>query len=850
MPMAPTSGTNSGRQIGINNGTISLQFDPVNLSPEQIENRLDRACLRDLQTTDPRHDKERIETVNGGLLKDVYVWILDHADFKRWRYEQQSQLLWIKGDPGKGKTMLLCGIIDELATDIRINTATAVLRGLIFMLVDQQPLLISHIRRQYDKRGKQVFEDINAWEALSEILNSILEDPLLQKTFLIIDALDECTIGLNRLLELIAQKSSAYPHVKWIVSSRNWLAIENALDATSQKTKLCLELNETSVEQAVTAFIQHKVRKLTETKKYTAEIRNAVSQHLLSNAHGTFLWVAFVCGSLSRVPKRHVIKTLQKAPSGLDEIYARMLHQINASDDAELCKSLLSVIATVCYPMTLDELASCIDFPQDIADDHESLEEIIALCGSFLTLRGLTVSLIHQSAKDFLYRNQVLGLDHPGTLTSMGNLVNTYTNQGRWKEAEELQVQVMEARKQVLGPEHPDVLTSMNNLADIYANQGRWKEAEELQVQAMEARKQVPEPEHADTLELLAGAVAHNRQYSPYLEDDENSVDSHSSMDLSTGNESVFSLASIPSTRSLGSGSGEINSFLIQEFATLLHENGILLSLVSIGVSKQQIGFERMRNNFRRLLQHFANDLKAETQGELHRELRSFVSSYSAMITRELFAMDHIDEKQNIKPPVPEIEHEIASVERRSALERKVEDYLEKLRSDPAPHKIAELDEESDEDSVAEEAGEDEPYEEGSLQHVDQIKRFVLESTAYQTLLCRLEEFVQPSLYSGLRNLVTRWSIPDNRNHRDVVRYKLRNLVTELQHVNPHEIQFDCDQTVSRFIKFISHYQHRVERWTGERWDWWPLPRCLRPLRESETRLLWQCVSTHLYPAL
>ena len=44
----------------------------------------------------------------------------------------------------------------------------------------------------------------------------------------------------------------------------------------------------------------------------------------------------------------------------------------------------------------------------------------------------------------------------------------------------------METRKIVLGPEHPDTLTSMNNLALTYGDQGRWAEAEKLQVQVME----------------------------------------------------------------------------------------------------------------------------------------------------------------------------------------------------------------------------------------------------------------------------------------------------------------------------------------------------------------------------
>ncbi|KDE75751.1 TPR repeat protein [Aspergillus oryzae 100-8] len=71
---------------------------------------------------------------------------------------------------------------------------------------------------------------------------------------------------------------------------------------------------------------------------------------------------------------------------------------------------------------------------------------------------------------------------------------------GRWKEAERLQVQVLELRKQVLGPEHPDTLINIAGLASIYWNQGQWREAEELEIQVLELRKQVLGPEHPDTL--------------------------------------------------------------------------------------------------------------------------------------------------------------------------------------------------------------------------------------------------------------------------------------------------------------------------------------------------------------
>ena len=77
---------------------------------------------------------------------------------------------------------------------------------------------------------------------------------------------------------------------------------------------------------------------------------------------------------------------------------------------------------------------------------------------------------------------RVLGEEHPQSLLSMAGLASTYWSQGQWKEAEALFVLVMETRKWVLGQKHPDPLMSMANLASTYWSQGRWKEAEEVQV--------------------------------------------------------------------------------------------------------------------------------------------------------------------------------------------------------------------------------------------------------------------------------------------------------------------------------------------------------------------------------
>ena len=379
---------------------------------EAIDKR--EKCIQDLRLTDPYYDKKRIEDTNGGLLEDSYRWIFKNSEFQQWYSTRQSPLLWIRGNPGKGKTMLLCGIINELnksitetdllsyffcqATDSRINNATAVLRGLIFMLIGQQPSLVTYIQKKYDHAGKAIFEDVNSWVALSEIFIDILQDPGLRNIYLVIDALDECQTGLEQLLDLIVQSPS--PHVKWILSSRNWPQIAELLDvATGQ---LSLELNAESVSAAVDVYVQHKVSQLAKQKKYSATIQEAVLHYLSSNANGTFLWVALVCQNLRQVSQLSTPATLTAFPPGLDSLYGRMMAQINKLNDAQLCKRIIALAAVAYRPMLLVELALLIDIPENLSNDLDALREIVGLCGSFLTVQDDTVYFVHQSATDFL----------------------------------------------------------------------------------------------------------------------------------------------------------------------------------------------------------------------------------------------------------------------------------------------------------------------------------------------------------------------------------------------------------------------------------------------------------------
>lgn len=315
--------------------------------------------------------------------------------------------------------MLLCGIINELkksiadsdllsyffcqATDSRISSATAVLRGLLFLLVDQRPSLVSYIQKKYNKAGKVLFEDVNAWVALSEIFTNILQDPSLNGTFLVIDALDECVQDMPKLLDFIIDKSSLSSHVKWIISSRSSPSIEESLNRAGNKVQLSLELNTKSISTAVGLYVQYKVLQLAQRKRYDQKTRDIVQTHLISNANDTFLWVALVCQDLENIPRWKTLTKLGTFPPGLDLLYEQMIERICKSDDADLCKQILALIAVVYRPITLKELTSLIRILEDMLDDLELLQAIVGLCGSLLTIREGFIYFVHQSVKDYLF---------------------------------------------------------------------------------------------------------------------------------------------------------------------------------------------------------------------------------------------------------------------------------------------------------------------------------------------------------------------------------------------------------------------------------------------------------------
>ncbi|KAK0725155.1 NACHT domain-containing protein [Lasiosphaeris hirsuta] len=356
----------------------------------RLRERIDKDYhrLADLRSADPRLEKERIEEAKGGLVVNAYRRALESLNLDRWHLPE-NRMFWIRGGSGKGKTMLLCGIINELeramvagghchnlayyfcqATDSRINSAIAVLRGLIYLLVHRQPRLLSRLPENIYPSDNAI-----AWIVLSRVFREMLEDPNLKVTYLVIDALDECITDLPKLLDLIVCTSSE--RVKWLVASQNRLMIERKLRFSDRLIEFGLGL-ETNVEQVscdIDGYIDNKL------------------SGLIS------LWEL----SKGEVESWHVLPIVEDVPRGLDGMYERMLTEIEQYRwDADFCRRILSVVTVTYRPLHLAEIGALSRLLEQITKSTENVRKIVAKCRSFLTVRDNRIYLVHQSAKDYL----------------------------------------------------------------------------------------------------------------------------------------------------------------------------------------------------------------------------------------------------------------------------------------------------------------------------------------------------------------------------------------------------------------------------------------------------------------
>ncbi|KAL7897260.1 hypothetical protein HDV63DRAFT_415432 [Trichoderma sp. SZMC 28014] len=389
----------SGNTVG-NNAAVLLGNVTVS---DNISNA-DKSFLQAISKTDPVHDKKRILLFKGPLLWDAYNWIFGHQEFNKWRHTEETGVFWIKGDPGKGKTMMLCGIIEDLeqnsqianlgyffcqATDYRINTASAV----------PNPTLLSRIREKYSDGVQDQLDGPNALVILCDIFENIINDPDLK----------DVICDSKYLLDFIVKTSG---HVKWLLSSRNERDIEKGLDQVPQRLVLELKDNAEKISTSIESYIRHHIQQI-KALKDDEELREKTLDILSSKAQGTFLWVALVVEQLHDTEHWELEHVLEEVPKDLKSLYGLILDRTEklGARGQEVCRVLLSIVTTAMRPLHLAELLVFVNAHWENSSYFKTnyqlrdIQDMAKTCGSILSIREDTVYFIHQSAKDYVVEN-------------------------------------------------------------------------------------------------------------------------------------------------------------------------------------------------------------------------------------------------------------------------------------------------------------------------------------------------------------------------------------------------------------------------------------------------------------
>ncbi|KAM3453872.1 hypothetical protein MY8738_009194 [Beauveria namnaoensis] len=385
------------------------------------------ACLHDLFVTDPLEDKKALKRKKGDRAAGTCEWILGTDDLTAWlgpSHNENSeihatQVLWLHGNPGTGKSTLAIYLTDVLSTGFSATdgntvayffcdsafdtrrTATSVVRGLLLQLIQQHPSLLSYVLPKYNERKAKLFE---SFDALWTIFTSAAADRNTGRKYCIIDALDECDDESQRTLLRQLQEtfysSDAPPNVRILVTSRPYPEIRKHLENFTHQDLASFP----DVKQDIDRCIKERVAQL----KYTEKIKGRVTEILRDKAGGTFLWVGIACTELEDTPSKDAISCLEAMPSGLHALYEKLFSAaLEKEREKGTIRLVLGFVAVSQRPLTLLELSEACRLRQD-EDDTETrtqfMREYIESCRLMVVIQDETVLLLHQSVKDYLIK--------------------------------------------------------------------------------------------------------------------------------------------------------------------------------------------------------------------------------------------------------------------------------------------------------------------------------------------------------------------------------------------------------------------------------------------------------------
>ena len=345
-------------------------------------------------------------------------WLLESQTFTSWLNEEK-RALWIHGIPGAGKTIICSSVIEKVkslcnpnhghqyayfyfdATDKRKQVVSGLLYRLIQQLCPGGPFP-GEIRHLYRTDSKQGIEQLNTKLFIETLVSTL--DPL-HRTFLIVDALDECSqkSEVMKIILRLARLESA--RISILVSSREEREIREAFKNDFQNISLDTNGHNADIAHHIATTIYDE----THFRTLDSTLRREVCDVLGSQGEG--MYHPFEVNALTRNRFRlvecqldilrrlfrpsDVRRALKTLPRTLDETYDRILHNIPA-EYCEYTRTAIQALLVSFRPLTVKELAEAltVDYEKELFDFKDRFWDphvVLDFCSTLISLQRFII---------------------------------------------------------------------------------------------------------------------------------------------------------------------------------------------------------------------------------------------------------------------------------------------------------------------------------------------------------------------------------------------------------------------------------------------------------------------------
>ncbi|KAM6503941.1 hypothetical protein JOM56_000884 [Amanita muscaria] len=234
----------------------------------------------------PGIDCERKHTAVKSVIRTQPSAGLRHEAYTTWKAGQSStRLLWLNGIPGSGKTVLCSRVIDDLRKsqdqipvlyfyceyDVPTrHDSTNIFASLLHQIILSTPLHSPHLSQTVNRY--QLTRDINDLPLTDLILEL---SKVYEKTFIVIDGLDECSDLEGILTELTILAKAL--HV--FVSSRDHARIRAEFESCEQ-----IKIDMDDIVDDIRSFGKAEVGRI---KVQNANLRDVIVDRLVAGAEGS-----------------------------------------------------------------------------------------------------------------------------------------------------------------------------------------------------------------------------------------------------------------------------------------------------------------------------------------------------------------------------------------------------------------------------------------------------------------------------------------------------------------------------------------------------------------------------------